>query len=83
MLESDWMTNVRRCVIIFRDTGERSSRQLSTVSHDHITAPSDLSYFKGLSKAIQPKSTNAPNIKYSKQWDKTTDHFHVWPQNYV
>ncbi len=30
MLESDWLTNVLRCVIIFREThGECSSRQLS------------------------------------------------------
>ncbi len=30
MLEFDWLTNVLRCVIIFREThGERSSRQLS------------------------------------------------------
>ncbi len=31
MLDSDWLTNVLRCAIIFREThGERSSRQLST-----------------------------------------------------
>ncbi len=31
MLDSDWLTNVLRCAIIFREThGERGSRQLST-----------------------------------------------------
>ncbi len=42
MLESDWLTNVLRCAIIFREThSERSSRQLLTALHVHITSPTD------------------------------------------
>ncbi len=38
MLESDWLTNVLRCVIIFREThGERSSRQLSWLHYMTIS----------------------------------------------
>ncbi len=43
MLESDWLTNVLRCAIIFREThGERSSRQLSIALQFRITSPNDL-----------------------------------------
>ncbi len=42
MLESDWLTNVLRCAVIFRETyGEGSSRQLLIALHDHITSPND------------------------------------------
>ncbi len=38
MLESDWLTNVLRCIIIFREThGERSSRQLSWLHYMTIS----------------------------------------------
>ncbi len=47
MLESDWLTNVLRCAIIFREThGERSSRQFLTALHVHITSPNEFCYFK-------------------------------------
>ncbi len=37
MLESDWLMNVLRCAIIFREThGERSLRQVLTALYDHI-----------------------------------------------
>ncbi len=43
---------VLRSAIIFREThSERSSRQLSTALHDHITSPNDFCYFKGLTTA--------------------------------
>ncbi len=46
MLESDWMMNVLRFAIIFRETkGECSSRQLL------VTSQNDLCYFKGLTTA--------------------------------
>ncbi len=57
MLESDWLTNILRCAIIFREThGERSSRQLLTALHDHITSPNDFCYFKGL-------TTSSPSLQ--------------------
>ncbi len=38
MLESDWLTNVLRCTIIFREThGERSSRQLSRPHYSSVS----------------------------------------------
>ncbi len=38
MLESDWLTNVLRCAIIFREThGERSSRQLSRPHYSSVS----------------------------------------------
>ncbi len=39
MLESDWLTNVLRCAILFREThlGERSSRQLSWPRYSSIS----------------------------------------------
>ncbi len=38
MLKSDWLMNVLRCAIIFREKhGEHSSRQLLTTLHVHIT----------------------------------------------
>ncbi len=48
MLESDWLKNILRCAVIFREThSERSSRQLSW-PHDHFPSPNDFCYFKGL-----------------------------------
>ncbi len=39
MLESDWLTNVLRCAILFREThlGERSSRQLSWPHYSSVS----------------------------------------------
>ncbi len=38
MLESDWLKNVLRCAIIFREThGERSSRQLSWLHYSFVS----------------------------------------------
>ncbi len=38
MLESDWLTNVLRCAIIFRETqGERNSRQLSWPHYSSVS----------------------------------------------
>ncbi len=70
MLESDWLTNVLRCAIIFREMhDERSSRQLLTVLHVHITSPNDFSYFKGLnSKINKTRNDTGQTNKYSKQW---------------
>ncbi len=59
MLESDWLTNVLRCAIIFREKhGERSSRQVLTALLDHITSPNDLRYFKGPYSLKQQKNQN-------------------------
>ncbi len=77
MLESDWLTTVLRCEIIFRETnGERSSRPLLSVLHVHITSPNDFSYFKDLTTAKypKPKDTGQTN-KYSKQYDKNDRSF--------
>ncbi len=75
MLESDWLTNVLRCAIIFREThGECSSRQVLTALHVHITSPNDLRYFKGPYSLKQQKNQNPQHTgqtnKYSKQKDK-------------
>ncbi len=81
MLESDWLTTVLRCEIIFRETnGERSSRQLLSVLHVHITSPNDFSYFKGLTTAKYPKPTTTlvKQINIVSNMIKTTDHFHVF-----
>ncbi len=60
MLETDWLTNVLRCAIIFRETHrEHSSRQLSW---PHIL-PNDFSYFKGALKYII----------WSMSWDVATE----------
>jgi hypothetical protein len=73
MLESDWLTNVLRCAIIFREThGERSSRQFLTALQFRITSPNDFGYFK---RSYNNKTTKTHNDtgqthKYSKQWDK-------------
>ncbi len=59
MLESDWLTNVLKCAIIVREAhGERSSRQLLTTLHVHITSPNDLSYFKDPYSLKQQKNQN-------------------------
>ncbi len=84
MLESDWLTNILGCAIIFRKThSERSSRQLSTALQFRITSPNDFSYFKRSynSNTTQNQQDIGQIHKYSKQWDKTTDHVHVLPQN--
>jgi len=62
MLESDWLTNVLRCAIIFREThGKRSSRQLSW---PHYSFVSLMIYFKGLTseKWSKPTTTLAKQI---------------------
>ncbi len=59
MLESDWLTNVLRCAIIFRERhGERSSRQLLTALHDHITSPNDFCYFNSKITLQQQNNQN-------------------------
>ncbi len=84
MLESDWLTNNLRCAIIFREPhSERSSRQLLTALHEHITSPNDLRYFKGpysLKTAKEPKHTTtlAKQINIVNKRIKTTDHIHVF-----
>ncbi len=83
MLESDWLTNVLRCAIIFREThGERSSRQLSTALQFRITSPNGFkrSYNSNTTKT---NKTLAKYINIVSNGIKTTDHFHGLPQNYV
>ncbi len=70
MLESDWLTNVLRCAIIFREThGERSSRH-------RITWPyHSAKWFLLLQRSYNKKITKTHNDtsqtnKYSKQKDK-------------
>ncbi len=69
MLESDWLTNILRSAIIFREThGEHSSRQVLTALHVHITSPNDLSYFKGpYSKITQTHKDTGQTNTYCKQ----------------
>ncbi len=86
MLESDWLTNILRCAIIFREThGERSSRPLSTALQFRITSPNDFSYFKRSynSNTTKTNKTLAKYINIVSNGIKTADHLHVLPQNYV
>ncbi len=81
MLESDWLTNVLRCAIIFREThGERRPHYSSVSLRQMISVIS-----KGLTTAKQPKPTTtlAKYINIVSNGIKTTDHFNVLPQNYV
>ncbi len=58
MLESDLMTNVLRCVIIFREThGEPSSRQLSRPHYMTISLRQMISV---ISKVLQQKNNQNP-----------------------
>ncbi len=80
MLESDWLSNVLRCAIIFREMhGERSSRQLSATLHDHITSQNDLlfqrSYNSKITKAHND-SSQTENTVYKRI--KSTDLVHVF-----
>ncbi len=73
MLESDWLTNVLRFAIIFRETHvERSSRQLSTALQFCITSPNDFKWFQKVSQQQynQNQQDTVQIHKYSKQWDK-------------
>ncbi len=73
MLESDWLSNVLRCAIIFREThGERSSRH-------RITCPYHFAkWFALFQRSLQPKNSKRTKThndtgqtnKYSKQKDK-------------
>ncbi len=81
MLESDWLTNVLRCVIIFREThGERSSRHCITCPH-HFAK-----WFELFQRYLQPKTAKEPKptttlakqINIVNKRIKTTDHIHVF-----
>ncbi len=80
MLESDWLTNVLKCAIIFREThGERSSKQLSWPSYSSVS----LRTISVISKVFQQKKNKTLNDtgqtnKHSKQKDKSTDLVHVF-----
>ncbi len=75
MLESDWLTNVLRCVIIFREThGESSSRQLSWPHYITISLR-QMIYNRKITKTHN--DTGQTN-KYSKQKEKKTDLVHVF-----
>ncbi len=83
MLESDWLTHVMRCAIIFRETrGERSSRQISTALQLRITSPNSFSYFKRSynSNTTKTNKTLAKYINIVSNGIKTTIFL---PQNYV
>ncbi len=74
MLESDWLTNVLRCAIIFREThSKRSSRQLS---RPHYSSVSLRQIIYVISKVLQLQNNQNPQRhtgqtnKYSKQKDK-------------
>ncbi len=74
MLESDWLTNVLRCVIIFREThGERSSRHRITCPH-HFAKWFELfqRYLQQPKKQQKNQTHNdtGQTNKYSKQKDK-------------
>ncbi len=78
MLESDWLMNVLRCAIIFREThGERSSRHRITWPY-HFTK-----WFVLFQRSLQPQTAKEPKptttlakqIKYSKQKDKNYTSF--------
>ncbi len=76
MLESDWLTNVLRCAIIFREThGERRPHYSSVSLRQMISVIS-----KGLTTAKQPKPTTtlAKYINIVSNGIKTTDHFNVF-----
>ncbi len=58
MLESDWLTNVLRCAIIFREThGESSSRQLSWPHYSSVSLRQMISV---ISKVLQQKNNQNP-----------------------
>ncbi len=60
MLESDWLTNVLRCTIIFREThGERSSRQLSRPHYSSVSLRQMISL---ISKVALQFRITSPNI---------------------
>ncbi len=73
MLESDWLTNVLTCAIIFREThGEHSSRQLSWPHYMTISLHQTISV---ISKVLQEQYNQNPQDtgqihKYSKQNNK-------------
>ncbi len=75
MLESDWLTNILRCAIIFREThGE------GTALHVHITSPNDLRYFKGPYSLKQQKNQN-PQRHWPNKYIlniQSTDYIHVF-----
>ncbi len=51
MLESDWLTNVLRCAILFRETHGECCSALLTALQFRITSPNYFCYFKGLTQA--------------------------------
>ncbi len=60
MLESDWLTDVLRCAIIFREThSEHSSRQLLTALHV-LTCYNFAKLFELLQRSLQPKTAKEP-----------------------
>ncbi len=69
MLESDWLTNILRCAIIFREThGECSSRQLSW---PHYMTTSLHQIISVITKKINKTHNDTGQTnKYSKQKDK-------------
>ncbi len=55
MLESDWLRNVLRCAIIFREMhGERSSRQLSWPHYSSVSLRQIISV---IAKVLKPAET--------------------------
>ncbi len=74
MLEPDWLKNVLRCAVIFRETHSEPG----TVLHDHVTLPNYLSYFKDpYSKRTKTHNDTGQTNKYSKQRDNN-NHIHVF-----
>ncbi len=81
MLESDWLTNVLWCAIIFRDThGERSSRH-------RITCPYHFAKrFALFQRSLQPKTAKEPKptttlakqINIVNKRIQSTDYIHVF-----
>ncbi len=71
MLESDWLTNVLRCAIIFMEThGERSSRQLSWPHYSSVSLRLMLFQRSHNRKITKTHNDTGQTNKYSKQKDK-------------
>ncbi len=86
MLESDWLSNVLRCAIIFREThGERSSRHRITCTY-HFAK-----WFTLFQRSLQPKTAKEPKptttlakqINIVNKWYKRQIISMILPQNYV
>ncbi len=82
MLESDWLTNVLRCAIIFREThGERSSRHRITCPYHFakwfVLFQRSLAQPK-TAKEPKPTRTLAKQINIVNKRIKMTDHIHVF-----